>query len=707
MFKRQFTIAILILSLFCFFELELKADTPRNIYTPRGTLVGDSYERDELDESTREDLDDYYASAYPNATQLTLWGEEYSSSRKYNCHGYAWYMIGDEEINDPVWIGCSSAGQTYKYWQDMSYSEVPVQYATHVDYSGDHSAITTDETDIYISKWNMYPLMRHHKNYHPGYGVPDKFLKRNVLVPQDYTSVQTAINNAEYPENVILSSDTYSENITMESGVDLVGVGEAGTFIDGSIYFSDVSNVSLFDLTAEGNIYIDDYSEDIDIEHVLFFGTLGVLSEDSEVDIRYCSNYMGAQGGSTYPVRSYEGSDVLLHCSYFRSANPGFEAAYYSTGDVTNTEFCDGSVDIDATSGYPSYNSYVDAMSDNTFSDDPNYTCLGNVDYPSSGYQICGAFKQSIADIGLSKSSAEEPFSNPDLRNNPEYQDFIEALDRYYAIRIKKNEAEESGQPISTESHVSDYETIIEKLKQFINDHSDEELAGTAMRLIGTVYLKLNRPEEIVDYVNSVLIDSKLEKVEWHAKKLLLTYYIKQNNTQLALALADELIEEAENEDLKCLILYRKGSIYTHTIEDQIKAAACFEEIIKEYPDSPIAQLAAAQIELLNMEPGFEKSGPSPLSEEGDLALTNYPNPSNPETTIHFRLPEKDRVTLKIFDIRGREVQTLLDREMDSGEQRIIWDGKDSMGNVAASGIYFYQIQFRDKVLTKKMTLIR
>lgn len=233
MSKRQFTIAILILSLLCFLKSELKADdTQRNIYTPRGTLVGDSYETDEFTYgTTREYWDDYYASAYPNATQLTLWDEEYSSSRRYNCHGYAWHMIGDDDINDPVWIGYYDYGQTYKYWEDESYSEVAVQYASIVDYSGDHSATTTGQTDIYISKWNMYPLMRHHKNYHPGYGNPVKFLRKNPLVPQDYATIHDGINAAVPGQTVHVSSGAYTETATLTIPDDVTLELASGTTV--------------------------------------------------------------------------------------------------------------------------------------------------------------------------------------------------------------------------------------------------------------------------------------------------------------------------------------------------------------------------------------------------------------------------------------------------------------------------------------------
>ncbi|MFQ5606259.1 MAG: T9SS type A sorting domain-containing protein [bacterium] len=66
----------------------------------------------------------------------------------------------------------------------------------------------------------------------------------------------------------------------------------------------------------------------------------------------------------------------------------------------------------------------------------------------------------------------------------------------------------------------------------------------------------------------------------------------------------------------------------------------------------------------------------------------NYPNPFNPTTTIQFALPEPAAVTLKLFDILGREVTTLFDKEMESGVHKLLFDAKDF-----ASGVYFYRIR--------------
>ncbi len=66
----------------------------------------------------------------------------------------------------------------------------------------------------------------------------------------------------------------------------------------------------------------------------------------------------------------------------------------------------------------------------------------------------------------------------------------------------------------------------------------------------------------------------------------------------------------------------------------------------------------------------------------------NYPNPFNPTTTIQFTLPEASTVTLKLFNILGKELVTLVDKEMEKGVHKVLFDAKDF-----ASGVYFYRIQ--------------
>ena len=86
----------------------------------------------------------------------------------------------------------------------------------------------------------------------------------------------------------------------------------------------------------------------------------------------------------------------------------------------------------------------------------------------------------------------------------------------------------------------------------------------------------------------------------------------------------------------------------------------------------------------------------------------NYPNPFNPMTTIDFDLPEIADVSLVIYDITGRKVRTLVsESNIDAGFKRIVWNGRDDMGNSVATGMYIYRLQAGDYVDVKKMSFLK
>jgi|GEM_PF-1095312 len=86
----------------------------------------------------------------------------------------------------------------------------------------------------------------------------------------------------------------------------------------------------------------------------------------------------------------------------------------------------------------------------------------------------------------------------------------------------------------------------------------------------------------------------------------------------------------------------------------------------------------------------------------------NFPNPFNPTTTIRFVLPAADVVSLKVYNLYGEIVATLLDREAKAvGFHSVIWNGRDGLGRRVSSGIYLYKVQAGRFSLTKKMILTK
>ena len=96
------------------------------------------------------------------------------------------------------------------------------------------------------------------------------------------------------------------------------------------------------------------------------------------------------------------------------------------------------------------------------------------------------------------------------------------------------------------------------------------------------------------------------------------------------------------------------------------------------------------------------------LNSDATLRIAqNAPNPFNPQTTIRYSLPTTVAVSLRIFDVQGRLVRTLVDAREAAGDYAIQWDGKDDHGLAAGSGTYFYRLDAGGKTASDKMVLAR
>jgi len=85
----------------------------------------------------------------------------------------------------------------------------------------------------------------------------------------------------------------------------------------------------------------------------------------------------------------------------------------------------------------------------------------------------------------------------------------------------------------------------------------------------------------------------------------------------------------------------------------------------------------------------------------------NYPNPFNPETTIHFKLPVENIVKIKIYNILGGKVRTLLEEKRAAGYYVVHWDGRNDAGESVPSGVYLYECVTSDFKQMRKMLLLK
>ncbi len=89
------------------------------------------------------------------------------------------------------------------------------------------------------------------------------------------------------------------------------------------------------------------------------------------------------------------------------------------------------------------------------------------------------------------------------------------------------------------------------------------------------------------------------------------------------------------------------------------------------------------------------------------VSVRNYPNPFNPETTISYALPQDGQAVIKVYNLRGQLVKTLVNDRMEAGYHDVVWAGRDENNKSVASGIYFLRMQAGGKTLTHKLMLLK
>jgi len=89
------------------------------------------------------------------------------------------------------------------------------------------------------------------------------------------------------------------------------------------------------------------------------------------------------------------------------------------------------------------------------------------------------------------------------------------------------------------------------------------------------------------------------------------------------------------------------------------------------------------------------------------LLEQNFPNPFNPTTKINYNLPSSGYVSIKVYDLLGREVNSLVSTEQPAGQHSVSWNGKNESGNDAPSGVYLYTLSSGNFKSTKKMVLLK
>jgi hypothetical protein len=173
-----------------------------------------------------------------------------------------------------------------------------------------------------------------------------------------------------------------------------------------------------------------------------------------------------------------------------------------------------------------------------------------------------------------------------------------------------------------------------------------------------------------------------------------------------------ELVDAATNELLGTFssVEYTKTNLYQYNnIGYSVNTDGIGNKKVKirlRIEDNVEAEYTIAQI--IADETVLGKTNYTEISYLGELSVEtyelaqNYPNPFNPETVIYYQIPESGEVSLKVYDMLGRELKTLVNQTQNQGRYEVKFNARD-----LASGVYIYRLQVNDFVTSKKMMLVK
>lgn len=263
-------------------------------------------------------------------------------------------------------------------------------------------------------------------------------------------------------------------------------------------------------------------------------------------------------------------------------------------------------------------------------------------------------------------------------------------------------------------------EAAIEIFKKIFEENKEKAKGKYALTMLKECLRRVDKKEEFINYLNQEVLANLSGKEELYATALELKnqWLLEKGNYNEVISNLNTLKSSFEkNENTLKYALFNLGYVYHTNMNDESNAKKYFSELEEKYPNDPLVvdgKILLDELEGLPEAPKVVEEGKkeiqtnsgNQLSTKYEL-LSNYPNPFNPTTSITYQIPEvmQDEalsVSLKVYDILGREVVTLVEGPHQPGTYNITFDGSRFSG-----GVYFCKLQAGKFVQVNKMLLAK
>ncbi|MEX2116159.1 MAG: T9SS type A sorting domain-containing protein [Bacteroidota bacterium] len=244
-----------------------------------------------------------------------------------------------------------------------------------------------------------------------------------------------------------------------------------------------------------------------------------------------------------------------------------------------------------------------------------------------------------------------------------------------------------------------DFENAMTVFESIVERHSNSFAGTRALAFAVRIRDKLGRDSKAaLDQTANAASESKVRAL---AKSLLVGRLIREGLNDQALNLAIDLCNHPDPLIAK-MAMFDAASIAWYKLDDKAKGTEYFERLIAAHPEQPESFSAQATLGTWEPKPTVRGTETAKVSIGTELSLQSYPNPFNPATEIRFAIPEEGLVTLRIYDVLGRVVTTLVNENRQAGPHSVRWDASQ-----VPSGVYFSRLETQFGSVVSRLLLVR
>jgi tetratricopeptide (TPR) repeat protein len=260
------------------------------------------------------------------------------------------------------------------------------------------------------------------------------------------------------------------------------------------------------------------------------------------------------------------------------------------------------------------------------------------------------------------------------------------------------------------------YEEAIRKYKEKLKENIAIGEKGFILSRLAKCYIKTNR-KDFTEYLNTEIRSHIKSENELYGYSI---------NAENLIMLAEKKYEKAvdnytiirnnysSNEQLYKWSTYNLGMLNSYQLNKAEKGKEYFRELIEKYPEDELSVHSRIQIGEMD---GYVKGAPegkeiATESKQTEYTIDNYPNPFNPTTTIRYQIPQDGHISLKVYDMLGREVAHLVNEVKRAGAYTVSFSAASGSayggdGRKLSSGVYIYKLVGNNVNISRKMLLIK